>query len=630
MRFNQKNLEKVYYSDAAGQIYRIDQSTAIPIPNTKAPSGVSLDFVITALGNFVTGNKPILTKTNGVAIHLDDNSTVRKSIMLQDGRCAFALADGIAFLSTDEKWTKIDPAIFKERCNSLFEDETGNLWIGGNSGLFKYDGISFQPIEEINRNKPRISDIMSWQGYIVCATKTSGLIFYKPGESIFLEEKNGLQSNMTDCVSSYGNVIWVGTASGIQQIEIRKINVLDFSTTLINDAKGLPSNEVNDLLFDQGKLIIATNNGLCVVDPTLPSILASRTEMLIGEWEVNGKPRDTTYVELRWNENSIRIHYRSLYFRTAEKTKYRYRLDGLFSNWIESTALYADFPAMPAGAYTFFVSAMNEDGEWGEEKSLHFIINPHYTQTWWFRLMVAAILVGIIVLAFFFIYRQKKQKLENRAKMSELRQQALNANMNPHFIFNALGSIQHFINTGKGQEASEYLSDFSKLIRMNLETNQYPMVSLQDELERLELYLRLEKLRFGHKMNYSIEIQNNLNLFDLSIPPMLLQPYVENALIHGILPLEDGGMVQISIKGLGDQYEVIILDDGVGLLSSKHDTGTKKQSLAMNMNVERLFILGEMTGQKFKVEVTDRSEFQAQEHGTLVRILIPKDLEVTL
>jgi hypothetical protein len=403
-----------------------------------------------------------------------------------------------------------------------------------------------------------------------------------------------------------------------------------FTTTLINDAKGLPSNEVNDLLFDQGKLIIATNNGLCVVDPTLSSILASRTEMLIGLLEVNGKLRDTAFVQLQWNENSIRIHYRSLYFRTAEKTRYRYRLDGLFSNWIESTSLYADFPAMPAGDYTFFVSAMNEDGEWGEEKSLHFIINPHYTQTWWFRLLMAIILVGIMVLTFFIIYRQKKQKLENRAKMSELRQQALNANMNPHFIFNALGSIQHFINTGKGQEANEYLSDFSKLIRMNLETNQHPMVSLQDELERLELYLRLEKLRFGQKMNYTIIIQDNLNIFDLSIPPMLLQPYVENALIHGILPLEDGGMVEISVKSLGEQYEVIILDNGVGLSKSKQEEGTKKQSLAMNMNAERLFILGEMTGQKFKIEVKDRLESTGIEQGTLVRILIPTDLNVTL
>lgn len=625
-----KNLEKIYYSDAAGQIYRIDQSTATPIPNTKAPSGVSLDFVVTARGNFVTGNKPILIKTNGAEVHLDDNSTVRKAIMLHDGRCAFALADGIAFLSTDEKWTKIDPAIFKERCNSLFEDERGTLWIGSNSGLFKYDGQSFQPIEEINRNKPRIADIMSWNGYIVCATKTSGLVFYKPGESIFLEEKNGLQSNMTDCVASHENTIWVGTASGVQQIDIHHIGTLDFTTTLINDAKGLPSNEVNDLLFDQGKLIIATNNGLCVVDPTLSSILASRTEMLIGLLEVNGKPRDTAFVQLQWNENSIRIHYRSLYFRTAEKTRYRYRLDGLFSNWIESTSLYADFPAMPAGDYTFFVSAMNEDGEWGEEESLHFIINPHYTQTWWFRLLMAIILVGIMVLTFFIIYRQKKQKLENRAKMSELRQQALNANMNPHFIFNALGSIQHFINTGKGQEANEYLSDFSKLIRMNLETNQHPMVSLQDELERLELYLRLEKLRFGQKMNYTIVIQDNLNIFDLSIPPMLLQPYVENALIHGILPLEDGGMVEISVKSLGEQYEVIILDNGVGLSKSKQEEGTKKQSLAMNMNAERLFILGEMTGQKFKIEVKDRLESTGIEQGTSVRILIPTDLNVTL
>jgi LytS/YehU family sensor histidine kinase len=233
----------------------------------------------------------------------------------------------------------------------------------------------------------------------------------------------------------------------------------------------------------------------------------------------------------------------------------------------------------------------------------------------------------VLVAAIFFLYyRTKRKQLVVKAKMTELRQQALNANMNPHFIFNALGSIQHFVNTGKSEDANEYLSDFSRLIRMNLENNLESLVTLCDELDRLELYLKLEQLRFGEKLEYSIVQEEGVNCMDLEIPPMLLQPYVENALIHGILPGKGAGKVVVHVMLKEDEYWVEICDNGIGINHSVAVKSGGHSSLAMSMNKERLAILKDLSGAYFGVEVTDRSLHEPHTTGTKVIIRIPKNI----
>ncbi|MBX7051211.1 MAG: histidine kinase [Flavobacteriales bacterium] len=616
---------KLYYSDASGQIYLVQEKRAIKLTENPVPSGVSLDFTSTQNDKFITGNKPfLLDPKKGTYKLLDDQAVIRKSLLLHHGDCVFGLSDGIAFLDVNEKWQRVEKTQFGERCNSLFEDTAGILWIGTNTGLYKYDGTAFQAIDPVNEKKPRVADICEWNGYLVCCTRASGLIFYKDGKTFSIKETDGLLSDMTDCVVTDGNSLWVGTASGIQHIIVRDLEKTEIATFVINDQKGLPSNEVNDILYYEGKLLVATNDGYCVIDPESEALRGRTTQTFITDLMVNGIVQSAHDSVFHWNENNIRIHFQSLYFRTAEKTTYRYKLLGFFDYWIETNMPSADFPVLPAGRYDFIVQARNEDGIWGEGASTTFIILPHYSQTWWFRTVLAMILIISIYLIFYFVYQNKKAKLVNRAKMSELRQQALNANMNPHFIFNALGSIQHFINGGKSIEANEYLADFSRLIRMNLETNQESLVSLDEELERLSLYLKLEHLRFTDKLEYEIIKKDNLNTFDLEIPPMLLQPYVENALLHGILPSGRPGKLTISIYAKdSDYYCIDITDNGIGLTASIKTVPEGHKSLALKMNQERLAILEAQTGLRHRAEITDLSMAGNSESGTRVSIILP-------
>ena len=155
---------------------------------------------------------------------------------------------------------------------------------------------------------------------------------------------------------------------------------------------------------------------------------------------------------------------------------------------------------------------------------------------------------------------------------------ALRAQMNPHFIFNSLNSIDNYILRNKTQEASDYLNRFSKLIRLILQNSQSSYISLQDELEALRLYIEMESLRFNHKFDYRVSIQSGLYPESIEIPPMLIQPYVENAIWHGLMQKKEKGHLEIVITREGDLLKCIIEDDGIGREASRKLRSKTRQS----------------------------------------------------
>lgn len=621
--------DEIFYCDAEGKLYHLKEGIA-ERTDIKIPSGVTLDFVLTQKGNVVLGNKPMLYDMNSGRLKaLDEARTVRKALMLKDGTCAFALSDGLAFLDQQEQWSVVSKDVFKERSNALFEDVNGDLIIGSNSGLFLWRQGKAEAFETFNKTyKPRVSDVDRWGDYLVIATRTSGIYFLK-GETVFeLNESNGLASNTVDCLlTDDKNQIWIGTASGIQKLVVNNIQQKEWNLFRINYQKGLPSNEVNDLMFFNEQLYVATNDGFCVINPQSVSLSGVPAKVILNDFACGEIHFDISKNQsLKYDQNNIQFSFLSLNYRTGTNTTYRYRLKELQTDWHVTQNKEVAYWSIPAGSYRFEVCAMNEDGDWGEAVSVDFVIEQHFTKTWWFLVGVVLLFFSAIAGTLFLIYRNKKRKLEIKAKMISLRQQALNANMNPHFIFNALGSIQHFINSGKSEDANEYLSDFSRLIRMNLENNQHSLVSLEDELDRLQLYLKLEKLRFAEKLEYSINIDSDVPYLDCLIPPMLLQPYVENALIHGILAMDNGGKIDVRVSTNEKQYFVEILDNGIGINTAMQKRHGKKQSLALQMNKERMATLKALTGLDFEITIDDRSDLQSDQCGTRVLVSIPLEI----
>lgn len=618
--------DQVFVADASGMVYQMQGKELLPILSNGPQSAVTADFIITDTGKIITGNKAFIFSSKNAEGKMlcNPESTARRMIQLKDGRILFTLSTGIAFWEEKKGWIEVPADVFKQRVICALEEKDGSIWLGTEKGLWKWDGVKAYPIklpEELSDTK--ITEMVSFDGGLVLATRGDGLIFFRKNKIEILKERDGLDSEMIDalCVDGDGG-LWIGSAKGLQRLSIkngqRKFEQLNYG-------KGLPSNEVNDVIFFQGKLLVATHDGLAIVDPKASSLKAkSFPVQIIGVYNEGKSIPITTEVILDPFQDDVKIDFASLNYRTGKQGKYRYRLIGLHDQWVETEAHEIDYWSLTPGNYSFEVCAMDEDGNWGESSVLPIQLTAHFTQTIWFKVLIVVILLLLFVAIVFAIYRSRKRKIVLQLKMNELRQQALAANMNPHFIFNSLNSIQHYINSNKAIEANEYLVSFARLVRMNLESWQTGMVSLKDELERLQLYLQLEKMRQPELFDFRIIADSEINQYDFTIPPMLLQPYAENAVIHGLSPMSKGGNLDIRVNSVSQEYyEVIIEDNGIGLEASKKNKRTGHQSLALGMNAERLSLFQQATNCRFEIKIQERSGGQS---GTQVTITLPKEV----
>jgi sensor histidine kinase YesM len=316
-----------------------------------------------------------------------------------------------------------------------------------------------------------------------------------------------------------------------------------------------------------------------------------------------------------------------------EKVLYRKRLYPLEKDWSDpDLANSAKYINLPPGQYNFQVMACNNEGIWSDNAlSFEFEIRRPYYQTWWFLLLSGLLLANLIYfLVLFRIYtvkREQKKEFERKVERSKIELKALRSQMNPHFVFNSLNAIQHYIVNSKSEEAIKYLSKFAKLIRMILQYSDKPTVTVEEDLESLKLYIELEKMRFEDKFDYAIVVENTVDLDYDIMPPMLMQPYVENSILHGLNPKSEKGKLDIGLRSENNILICTISDNGIGRMKSaeiKHMGALKEhRSLGMRITEERLKILNEIHASQLSVEVRDLIDEQGRPAGTQVQLFIP-------
>jgi LytS/YehU family sensor histidine kinase len=221
---------------------------------------------------------------------------------------------------------------------------------------------------------------------------------------------------------------------------------------------------------------------------------------------------------------------------------------------------------------------------------------------------------------------KEKQLAELQQQKTELEMQALRSQMNPHFIFNSLNSINRFILQNNKAQAAEYLTKFSKLVRLILQNSQASMISLESELESLALYLDLEALRFDRRFGYKISVPKDLDIEELKVPPLIIQPYAENAIWHGLMHKEEKGQLDIEVSQENDFLYLRIADDGIGrikaaALSSK--SATRHKSLGLKITSDRIAILQQSNGSESPVKINDLVNADGSAAGTEVIIKMP-------
>jgi ligand-binding sensor domain-containing protein len=533
---------------------------------------------------------------------------------------------------------------------AVYEDRDGNFWVGTNEGLNRISA-DLRSVKYYRNNPASPNSISSNRvfsiyednsGIFWIGTMGEGLNRFDPVREQFkvYTERNGLPNNVvyTTLDDKAGN-LWLSTNWGLSKFN--KVNEI-----FVNyDTKdGVQGNEFNAGAYFQnrhGEMYFGGMNGFNVFYPAEITLNRVPPRMVFTGLRILNDLVDTDIengeiIRLSYMENFFSIEFSGLDYTNPSKNLYRYKLDKYDEGWIFANAgqRRAEYRKVDPGSYHFLVTGSNNDGIWNPDGiSLTIIISPPWWKTWVFRLLLILILVTL--LWSFIILRIKtiKRKHEVDKKMLfiekqvfELEQKALRLQMNPHFIFNSLNAIQNFVLINDTDKAVNYLAKFSHLMRMILANSTASFITLKDELKALTYYMDLEKLRFDNKFDYLISRDPSIDEEFVEIPPMLFQPYVENAIIHGFVNSPDPGLLDISLKRMSPgTLQCVIQDNGIGrekAIEIREKSGIKRQPRGMSITQERIEIFNKQSRQNFSVRIIDLKDAQGVPTGTRVEFTI--------
>lgn len=535
----------------------------------------------------------------------------------------------------------------------------GTIWIGTQDGLNRFNGQGFDTWYTPEIGKTVISMWEdSWARMWVATSE--GLYVYADDKFQFVKisEVEGAHNvvSLTGEWTLFGGEathLWAGTENGAYRLDLRKFQLgVRQKYEHFTQKDGLPTLECNaNAIFQDrnGNMWIGTAEG-AIVRPfgtksgpeQAPTLEITRINLGLSEtdWASQGYqlipgtylPQD---LQLSYADNDLDFSFVGISFRSPKQVEYKFKLVGYDEEWQDETKrTNASYTNLSPGAYTFEVVAKKEGEAWDYTNPEQFsfrILSPWYQHPL-FQLCVLLALAA----AGYFIYwqvtetrrkRLEEQRIKDKAERLQLEHQALYAMMNPHFTFNALQSIQYFIHRKEKSAATKFLSSFAKLMRKNLESTRNEFISLDQELERLELYLGLEQMRFPEKFTYNIKVDHQVNTHDAMIPPMILQPFVENSIKHGIMPLETNGKIDVEVNSISEDYLCILLrDNGIGIeASKKRKTGRPSEHVSYGMSItqDRLELFGRMTGHPAEINVKELMTADGKVGGTEVELRLP-------
>lgn len=577
--------------------------------------------------------------------------TTPKSVLVDvavdgDGRYWFAGSD-CGLLIYDPKtrhWEKpgIDQGFIAENLSCLCADpQRQTVWIGSEDyGLFRYDQRTrqftlYQPEVDNPHSLPAfmVRDIcVARDGIVWVATDPGGVSRFDhnaPGDRAFsnINTDNALPSNQVCALSEDAKGrIWAGTTKGLALLDKDHCPMAwDKNSGLPHDYLDLPLSIGAD-----GALYMGGPQGLAYAHPD--SLLAQPMDrrLLLNAFKVFDQERTGTFdtaIALPWRDNFFSVAFASAHFSTVPRLRYRAYLEQFDAAPQDlGTQNYRAWTNVPPGRYRLVLSTTN-GGTNSAARTLWLTIEPPFWRTWWFRLLALALLGGAVGAAYRYrigvIRREAALKTEFNRRLAQVEMGALRAQMNPHFVFNCLNSINRFILVNEPEAASDYLTKFSRLIRLILDNSRSETVPLDKELEALRLYIEMEAMRFDGRFTYTISVDPSLQPEHLEVPPLLIQPFVENAIWHGLMHRPTPGHLWVRVQPLGEGFWIQVEDNGVGRarageLKSKSAQTHKSQGLQLTR--ERLEVIRTLYGVRADVEIEDLHTPEGAPAGTRVNI----------
>ena len=350
--------------------------------------------------------------------------------------------------------------------------------------------------------------------------------------------------------------------------------------------------------------------------------------MFITSLHVNNT--DTSFtgnMEFTHDNNNLQIGFNGISYRSNEKIKYRYQLitgNDTLSSYTSNREV--EFLSLRPGLYSFAVSAMNNSGVWSlKPANFLFTIKPAWWQTWWLKAIVIFLIAAIIYVFYKNKVKNIKHEFEMVRRQASLQLTAMRAQMNPHFIFNVMSSIRNYMQNHDIKSAEKYLTSFSKLVRYVLDNSEVQEITLEEELNALRNYIELEMQRFENGFEFNIISEEGINLSEITMLSLLLQPFVENSIKHGISRMKSGGKILIDIRKTTNSVLIAIEDNGVGMEEASRWNETNRErhtSHGTSINHERIKAYNRVYNKNIKTRFINLTDDEGKSKGTRVEVEI--------
>lgn len=515
----------------------------------------------------------------------------------------------------------------------IYEDSSQVLWIctvGAGLVRFDYRNNSYSVIEEIKRYSIYARHLLADGANFWLATDNGVVIYDWKKQKVIrhIDLKASNESNVCYAIEKdRSGFFWVSSNTGLYKINPDTYELQNYD--LGNGLSFLEYNTACAMKDGNGTLYFGGVGGITSFNPFQLRSNEFSPKPLLTSLQVNDIPWKTDSAlnlvkQLSFNhsQNFLTIHFSVNNFSIPNKNQFSYRLKGLSNSWTRpDTRNYATYTSLPPGDYTFELRAANSDARWSPEMaSFTFTILPPWWQSWWFRSAAIALIASIITLLVRRRIASIRHEAEMKHRIAETEMMALRAQMNPHFIFNCINSIDALIQSNDKYRATVYLNKFAKLIRNILDSSKQNMIPLGKDVDTLRLYIELEQLRNENKFTASIQADENLLQHDYKVPAMIIQPFVENAILHGLRNRTDNnGHLEVCIRRQNGHLEYIVEDNGVGRFAESNSLKKERQSYGMQITSDRVKLFNNESNAS--VEVEDLFS-NGQPAGTRVKLFL--------
>jgi ligand-binding sensor domain-containing protein len=544
------------------------------------------------------------------------------------------------FFSYNEKLSGISQK-FSPVLN-IFIDHNTNFWISTDEGLKQFDPLKriYTAVYLPDNNNPSSISAKSIRGIeqyddstLVIGTINGGLNFFNTLTKKFSHytKNDGLPSDFIYAIKKDAeNNMWITTDYGMYQFRMKEKKSITYNI----ESGMINSSFVSDNFYPlhDGRWLTATSTEIISFHPdSLRHLNDYGAKVAITGLKVFDKPvfidslmAKNKPVVLNYQQNFLTIEFAALVFSGIQQTKYYYRLTEVDKDWVDAdTRGYANYTNLAAGDYTFSVKAAQVDSA-AKISSFKIIIEPPVWNTWWFKTLI----ILVIGLSAYILIKRRIKTIRNEAelkhKIAETEMMALRSQMNPHFIFNCLNAIDNLIQTNQKDKATTYLARFAKLIRVVLDSSKNNVVPFHKEYEALNLFLQLEQFRCNNKFQYELKADDEILQGDYKVPPLLIQPFIENAIHHGLMNkpgIDKKLSVQIGVEN--EKIKYTIEDNGVGrqkALQIKNLNKPEHISYGIQISTERIHLYNK-NGDEKDIVITDLYK-KDKPDGTKIEVLV--------